>query len=613
MTVRRKLTLIILLVALVPLGLSAFSGLRIHQEAYDSKLTELRTSAAERGATVTDTMLRSMRTSLSALVVDSIQWASLSEPERDGARWLVYKQNDDIAVVAVFDSTGSGIGKSLYRGEQNDADMAGHPKLSAIDLDVFAKTVPFSSAQRDGFAVGSVRATPDAVAPLVPIAFATPGTSVDKPWVVAVYLSLQGPCKSLGRGKPSGTSISMVAADGMVLCSENPGELGTSVSAELLKGLGGDDDWSYEEDGDAYFVAKATTEAGWHVLVREAREKVVAPGRRIMYQMLFWFAVGLIGALIAGMILARGINDPIVVLTDGANALESGDLEHRIPLSGNDEFGRLSASFNAMADQIADWNKTLRDRVDEQTHDLKETQELLVESKKQAALATMGAGIAHEINNPLTGVLSMVQIAKNRVAKSEGQEKIVKMLEKADHEARRIRDIVQRMHELSEATGGTREDVNIRAVLDESLISMSDELVAADVDVLDEVSEDAAIIYGVRAEIQEALTEIIRNATRAMGGVDERKLTLRTEVVGKGLVSLDISDTGSGVAEEDLGKVFEPFFTAKASWNSKGLGLAVVQRIITDHQGTIRLKSNQGAGATVHIVLPTKTKRAHLE
>jgi signal transduction histidine kinase len=559
-------------------------------------------------------MLRSTRASLSALVVDSIQWSSLSEPERVGARWLVYQQSDDIALVGVFDSAGQGIGNSLYRDDQSVADLAAHPKISAADLDAFTQTVPFASAQKDGFAVGAVRAARGGGPPLVPIAFSTPGTKVEEPWVVAIYLSLQGPCKALGRGNPSGTSIIMVGADGTILCSEDTEALGTRVSTTLLEGLNGESDWSYqEESGDAYFVAKATTEAGWHVLVHEERAQVVAPGRRIMYQMLFWFAIGLIGALVAGMILARGINRPISVLTDGAKALESGDLEHRIPLSGNDEFGRLSKSFNAMADQIADWNRTLRDRVDEQTRDLKETQELLVESKKQAAVATMGAGIAHEINNPLTGVLSMVQIAKNKAAKSEGQEKVVKMLEKADHEARRIRDIVQRMHALSQAGEASREDISLRDVLDESLSSMSDDLVAADVDVLDEVSGDAATVFGVRAEIQEALTEIIRNSTRAMASADERKLTLRTEVVGKGLVSLDISDTGCGIAEDDIEKVFEPFFTAKDNWNSKGLGLSVVQRIITDHQGTIRIRSAENAGATVHIVLPTKTKRAHLE
>ncbi len=614
MTVRRKLTLIILLVALVPLGLSAFSGLRIHQEAYDTKLTELRASASQRGATVTDTMLRLTRSSLSALVVDSIQWSSLSEPERVGARWLVYQQSDDIAVVAVFDSKGRGIGSSLFRGEDSDASLASHPQIAATELEAFAETIPFSSAQKDGFAMGAVRASPGGVAPYVPIAFSTPGTRVDEPWVVAVYLSLQGPCKSLTDGKPSGTSMSMVDVDGMILCSENAEKVGTHVSPELLGGLGGENNWSYQETGgDAYFVAKTTTESGWHVLVREARAKVVAPGRRIIYQMLFWFAVGLIAALIAGMILARGINGPIAVLTNGANALESGDLEHRIPLSGNDEFGRLSTSFNAMADQIADWNRTLRDRVDEQTRDLKETQELLVESKKQAALATLGAGIAHEINNPLTGVLSMVQIARNKATKNGGQEKVIKMLEKAEVEARRIRDIVQRMHDLSQATEGFRENLCIREVLDESLESMADELVAADVDILDNVTEDGATVFGVLVELREVFTEIIRNSTRAMVGAKVRTLTLRTEVVGRGLVSLDISDSGCGVAEEDIEKVFEPFFTAKDNWNSKGLGLSVVRRIITDHQGTIRLRKNKSGGVTVHIVLPTTTKRAHLE
>jgi two-component system NtrC family sensor kinase len=329
--------------------------------------------------------------------------------------------------------------------------------------------------------------------------------------------------------------------------------------------------------------------------------------------MLFWVVVGLAGALVAGMILARGINGPIDVLASGAKALESGDLEHRIPLKSNDEFGRLSKAFNAMADQIADWSRTLRDRVDERTRDLKETQEMLVESKKQAALATMGAGIAHEINNPLTGVLSMVQIVKGKIGKNPGQEKLVRMLGKAEDEARRIRDIVQRMHALSQESEGTREQVFLQKLVGKSLELLKDELAAADIEVVSEVQEDIPPVYGNQVELQEAISEVFKNAARAMTGQSERKLTIRTELPGDNLVSLDIQDTGCGIADENMGKIFEPFFTAKDDWSSKGLGLSVVQRIITEHQGTIRIRSKEGKGATVHIVMPTASRRAHLD
>jgi two-component system NtrC family sensor kinase len=427
-------------------------------------------------------------------------------------------------------------------------------------------------------------------------------------------LSLRGPCETLERGRPSGTNIALVDAAGTILCSNEEEEVGASVSKEVLAGLDGDPTWIYQEPGGAEtLVAKSTTNAGWHVLVREPRAQVLAPSRRIAYQMLFWVVVGLAGALVAGMILARGINGPIDVLASGANALESGDLEYRIPLKSNDEFGRLSKAFNAMADQIADWNRTLRDRVDERTRDLKETQEMLVESKKQAALATMGAGIAHEINNPLTGVLSMVQIVKSKIEKKPGQEKMVKMLGKAEDEARRIRDIVQRMHALSQDGEGMRDQVFIQKIVGTSLESLKDELVAADIEVVSEIQEDLPPVFGSQVELQEAISEVVKNAARAMTGQSERKLTIRTELPGDNLVSLDIQDTGCGIADENMGKIFEPFFTAKDDWSSKGLGLSVVQRIITEHQGTIRIRSNEGKGATVHIVMPTASRRAHLD
>jgi signal transduction histidine kinase len=612
-TVRRKLTLIILLVAMAPLVLSAYSSLRIHQQAYDGKLTELRASAALRGATVTNALVNSIQSSLQGLVA-GIGWPALSEEERLGAQWLVYQQADDLAVVAVLDANGQGVGTSVYRADKSDPGIAKHPELIKEDLQSFSSSIPFAEAQRDGFAIGSPVRAAQGGAPFVPIAFSTQGAETGAPWVVAIYLSLRGPCEALAQEKPSGTTMALIDAGGTVLCSEESEAIGALAPKELLAGLGEDPTWVYQEPGgEEIFVARASTGAGWQVLVSEPKSQVVAPSRRIGYQMLFWAVVGLIGALAAGMILARGINKPIDVLAEGAQALESGNLEHRIPLEGKDEFGRLSKSFNAMADEIADWNRTLRDKVDERTRDLKETQDLLVESKKQAALATMGAGIAHEINNPLTGVLSMVQIVRKKVEKAGGQEKAIKMLGKAEMEARRIRDIVQRMHAFSQQSEGIREEVPLHRLLGRSLDSLRDELVAADISVVNEVTEDSPAVFGSQAELQQAVSEIIKNATRAMNGMPERQLTISTETSGKNLVSLDIADTGRGIADEDLGKIFEPFFTAKDDWNSKGLGLSVVQRIITEHQGTIRVRSDEGNGATVHIVMPKATRRAHLE
>ncbi len=610
MTVRRRLTLIILLVALAPLGLSAFFSLRLHNQAYDTKLTELRVSAAERGASITNVLVDAHRRTLQGLL-RSIDWQALSAKEQVGAVWMLYLQDDVLASVALFDDEGVRVGDSAHRIDARDEMIAGHPLLSASELVSISALLPMDRARALGSAMGAPRILPGK-APLVPIAFATRVEDGDSAWVVGVSLSLDGVCAELDEAHPRGTSIALVDAMGVILCASDA-DAGHRVGADLQALLGTTSTSEYRNtSGVATLIAQARTNLGWHVIVREPSSLAMAPARRIAVQMLFWIGIGLLGAVAAGLILAKSINRPITLLAEGAKALEAGNLEHRIPLRGRDEFGALSNTFNSMADEIAEWNRELRQRVKQQTQDLEQAQQQLLDSQKQAAVATLGAGIAHEINNPLTGVLSMVQIARNKIAQQEGQESLVAMLEKAEEQAKRIGEIVQRMNSLAQDHSGPTQRLSLGEIVEESIVLLRDELTRADVIVKNTVPADAAMVQGRASEIQEVVTELMRNAIRAMKDGPKRVLTLHTELPGNELVALEIRDTGHGIEEQDLNKVFEPFFTSKHDWESKGLGLALARRVVEGACGSIRLRNNEGDGVSVRVILPLVVRQTHL-
>ncbi len=611
MTVRRRVTLIILLVALAPLGLSAYFSLQLHNQAYDTKVTELRVRAAERGASITDAIVDAHRRALEGLL-RSIDWQALSAEERVGAVWMLFLQADDIASVGLFDEDGVRVGESAHRMDAHDNMIAGHPLLSASSLVSLSGSLPMARARARGSATGPPQILPGNPLPLVPMAFATRVKDGDSSWVVGVSLSLDGVCAQLREGHPVGTSIALVDAKGVILCASDA-RTGQPVGAELQALLGTTLTAEYRNSsGVETRMAQAKTDLGWHVIVREPSSLATAPARRIAVQMLFWMGIGLLGAVAAGLILAKSINQPIALLAKGAKALATGNLEHRIPLQSHDEFGALSKAFNLMADEIAEWNRELQQRVTQQTQDLEQAQQQLLDSQKQAAVATLGAGIAHEINSPLTGVLSMIQISRNKVVQLEGHEAIEAMLEKAEEQAKRIGEIVQRMNSLAQEHTGPTQMFSVGEIVEKSIASLMDEFTRADVIVKNTVPVDVAMVHGHASKIQEVVTELMRNAIRAMKHEPKRALTVHAELSGNDLVALEIHDTGCGIEEENLKKVFEPFFTTKQDWESQGLGLALARRVVEGDRGSIRLRNNEGGGVSVRVILPLAVRQTHL-
>jgi two-component system, NtrC family, sensor kinase len=253
------------------------------------------------------------------------------------------------------------------------------------------------------------------------------------------------------------------------------------------------------------------------------------------------------------------------------------------------------------------WNQTLEKRVAEKTDELRQAQELLFRSRSLSALGELGAGVAHEINNPLSGALGIVQLL---IADLPAGHPARPLLEDLEGEALRIRKIVQNMLRLAQRQSGhdtTPVDL-ARALEDAVELCSPSELAASRIAVVRKY-EAASSVRGSATQLQESFIQIIQNARNAMkkGGT----LTLEIAMVEDALVRVRIGDTGVGISPDHLPRIFDPFFTTKGDRSGTGLGLSFVHRTVEDHGGTIKVESALGVGTTLVLCFPADQGRTH--
>jgi two-component system NtrC family sensor kinase len=298
---------------------------------------------------------------------------------------------------------------------------------------------------------------------------------------------------------------------------------------------------------------------------------------------------------------------PIHEMVYATQRIAEGDLSHKVNIESKDEIGLLANSFNQMTsdlkvanEKLIEWGRTLEKKVEERTKELREAQAHLFQTEKLASLGKLAAGVAHEINNPLGGILIYSHLLLEDLDKSspyyENLQKIVK-------ETTRCKDIVKGLLEFARPKEPEATSTNINELLDRSLSLVESQSLFQNIQVEKRYSTDLPLIVADSAQLQQVFMNIILNAADAIQG--EGRLTLKTYLVkdGEDLV-IDFIDTGSGIKEEDMKKIFDPFFTTKEVGHGTGLGLSISYSIIHKHHGTIDVKSTFGKGATFTIKLP---------
>jgi signal transduction histidine kinase len=246
----------------------------------------------------------------------------------------------------------------------------------------------------------------------------------------------------------------------------------------------------------------------------------------------------------------------------------------------------------------------LMDRIDEEremVRRLKESQEQLVHAEKLASLGQLSASIAHEINNPLAGVLTYTKLLAKKIS-GDTLEKGAALdhLAKMESEVGRCSRIIRNLLDFSRQTEPTLRLVDVNQVIEQVLAMVGHQARLQNVDVVRELSPSLPKVMADFDKLQQVFTNLTLNAIQAMSGGG--KLTLRTSVANS-QVRIDVQDTGCGISKENLAKLFTPFFTTKEKGSGVGLGLAVVRGIIERHKGEIKVQSEVGKGTTFSVYL----------
>ncbi len=263
--------------------------------------------------------------------------------------------------------------------------------------------------------------------------------------------------------------------------------------------------------------------------------------------------------------------------------------------------GNLSAAliYDATGNEVASVGifVDLRERL-EMERRLRNTQEQLLQSEKLAAMGRLTSQIAHELNNPLYGIMNTLELLKTEISP---QSKRRKILEMALSETMRLTELLRKMLSFSRPDEEVRQLADINTILDEILLLHEKQLREHSIDILSSFERGMGEIYASKNQLRQVFLNMISNARDAMpeGGT----LTVTTKAVSD-KVQVEISDTGTGIREENLDKIFDAFFTTKDNVKGVGLGLAVCYGFIRDHGGDIKVKSQIGSGTTFTITLP---------
>ena len=381
-----------------------------------------------------------------------------------------------------------------------------------------------------------------------------------------------------------------------VLKSDGQRAVGTRMSREVFDSvIVGDKPWN----GRAFVVND------WYITayepIRDPSGRVIgslyvglleAPFTRPKRAILTVFLLVAVGTTLLSLALlfftTRHILWPIGWLVTMAHRVIGGDLTARVSIAPPGEMGDLCRSIDAMADAVAEREEKLKMITSRQ----------IAQGEKLAAVGRLAAGVAHEINNPLTSVLTFSHLLRER---PNFQPEDREDLDLVIHETERVRDIVQGLLDFSRENPVQRRALDLDDVIRTTMKLVRGHKGFRGIQVVEEHDDHLPPVLGDKNQLQQVLLNLTLNACEAMpeGG------TLRIATsAADGQVRMAVTDTGCGIAPEDIEKIFDPFFTTKPVGKGTGLGLSVSYGIVQEHGGRLEVASEPGKGSTFTLILP---------
>lgn len=326
-------------------------------------------------------------------------------------------------------------------------------------------------------------------------------------------------------------------------------------------------------------------------------------------------------SLSVGVLLKRLIYVPLKDLESGAEKIASGNLDLAIPVRSDDEFGHVAGSFNHMTEvlkqsrlELQKLIQTLELKVEERTEELRVAESEIAQGEKLASVGVMAAGIAHELNNPLTGILTFTSLLRRKMA--DGSEDAGD-LDLVIRETRRCASIIKRLLDFAREKIPVKGWFDLNHVIEETVRFAGHPASLRQIAISTDFDPELPQVWGDADLIKQVILNILVNAQQSIEAQGSITVQSRLHVHAKApakpgvenlpMVEVIVRDTGCGIAEDNLQRIFDPFYTSKEVGKGTGLGLSVSYGIVKAHGGRITVDSVVGEGSTFRILLPIRS------
>jgi two-component system NtrC family sensor kinase len=311
----------------------------------------------------------------------------------------------------------------------------------------------------------------------------------------------------------------------------------------------------------------------------------------------------------------KKIKNPLNDLIKVSIAVANGDKSTRVEIKPNqlDDMRMLSKAFNDMldnlqtaTDELENWSQQLEYKVQKKTEELGAAQNELMHVERLASLGKLSSSVAHEINNPLSGILIYTKLLHKQVSNPElyasKRDSMLKHLKLIENETKRCGDIVKGLLDFSRKDQDDFEPRHLHEILQETYELMTHPIKIANIIFLTDFSARTDLIFCSPNQIKQACVAMLVNASEAAR--ENGEIMIKTKNPDEDTINFEIIDNGLGIAAEDIPHIFEPFFSTKQDASGIGLGLAIVHGIVQNHKGKIQVKSELGHGTTISVTIP---------
>lgn len=342
--------------------------------------------------------------------------------------------------------------------------------------------------------------------------------------------------------------------------------------------------------------------------------------RRASLQFIGYSALAIVLTLAAISVLVwHFVHEPVRLLRDGTIRLGQGDLGVQIPVRTSDELGQLAKSFNEMSRQLRSAREesnalahALEDRVHRKTEELRRAQEQMIQAEKLTSLGKLAAVVAHEINNPLSGILTYAKLLRKWIERGDDMEShttdMRDSLQLIENESRRCGDIVRSLLTFARVQPLNISLFDVNSVVCVTLKLVEHKLELGNIVPRLELAPDLPQLRGDAGQVEQLFLAIVMNAIEAMPREGNLRIATNATAARDAIV-ITITDDGGGIAPDILPHLFEPFTTTKEEGKGVGLGLAISKAIVDRHGGTIDVQSEVGRGTTFTLCLPCGTDK----